>query len=71
MHYFDSRGVFRTYETSIDEKAWRWTRIVHGFSQRFTGAFADGGSTIVGQSELREDDMNWKEDLSITYRRRT
>jgi hypothetical protein len=71
MHYFDSRGVFRKYETSIDEKAWRWTRIVSGFSQRFTGTFADGGATIVGQSELREDDSNWKGDLSITYRRRT
>ena len=66
MHYFDSRGVFRIYETSIEEKAWRWRRLVPGFSQRFTGTFADGGSTIVGQSELMEDDANRKGDLSIT-----
>jgi hypothetical protein len=71
MHYFDSRGVFRTYETSIDEQAWRWMRRAPGFSQRFTGRFTDGGSTIVGQSELMEDDVNWKPDLSITYRRST
>lgn len=69
MHYFDSRGVCRTYETAIDEKTWRWSRIVPGFSQRFIGTFADAGSTIVGRSELREDDVNWKADLSVTYRR--
>jgi hypothetical protein len=69
MHYFDSRGVFRVYETSIDEAAWRFFRDAPGFSQRFTGTFADGGDTIRGRSEVREDDVNWKNDLAITYRR--
>ena len=69
MHYFDSRGVFRIYEASIDEATWRWWRNAPGFSQRFTGTFADGGKTIVGRSELRQDDVNWKKDLQITYRR--
>ena len=69
MHYFDSRGVFRVYEAAVDDDAWRWWRDVPGFAQRFTGRFADGGDTIVGQSQLREDDVHWTDDLAITYRR--
>lgn len=69
MHYFDSRGVFRDYETRVDDEAWHWWRDVAGFSQRFTGRFADGGDTIVGRSQLREDDVHWTDDLAITYRR--
>ena len=69
MHYFDSRGVFRLYQASADEQAWRFWRDSPGFSQRFTGTFADGGDTIVGVSQLREDDDRWNDDLKITYRR--
>jgi hypothetical protein len=70
MHYFDTRGVYRLNDASIDETAWKWWREAAGFSQRFTGTFADGGSTIVGQSQLRRDDVTWKDDLKITYRRK-
>jgi hypothetical protein len=70
MHYFDSRGVFRVYEVSIDDAVWRLWRNAPGFSQRFTGTFADGGETIDGRWELCQDDMNWNNDLQITYRRR-
>jgi hypothetical protein len=71
MSYFDSRGVARVYESSIDGKAWKTWRNAKGFSQRFTGTFADGGNTIVGQSELCQDDVHWADDLKITYRRRS
>ncbi len=70
MHYFDSRGVHRVYETSIDDEAWRFWRDTPGFSQRFTGAFADGGDTINGVSQLCRDDVHWADDLRIRYRRR-
>ena len=70
MHYYDSRGVFREMLTTIDETAWRIWRDAPGFSQRFTGRFADGGSTIVGQWQLCRDDVHWNDDLAITYRRR-
>jgi hypothetical protein len=70
MHYFDSRGVFRVYDVSIDEKDWRFWRNSSGFSQRFTGTYADGGNTIDGISQLCEDDKTWNDDLKITYRRR-
>jgi hypothetical protein len=70
MHYFDSRGVSRVYEVSIDDDAWRIWRNASGFSQRFTGTFADGGDTIDGRWQLREDDVNWNDDVEITYRRK-
>lgn len=70
MHYFDSRGVFRVYEVSVDDAAWRWWRDVPGFSQRFTGVIAADGNTIDGQSQLCEDDVHWADDLQTTYRRR-
>lgn len=69
MHYFDSRGVFRVYESSVDAKAWRLWRDAPGFSQRFAGTFADDGDTIVGRWELSRDDAHWDDDLQIVYRR--
>ena len=70
MHYYDSRGVFRVYEASIDDASWRLWRDAPGFSQRFTGTVADGGDTIVGRWQLSRDDLDWHDDLEITYRRR-
>ena len=69
MHYFDSRGVFRVYETSIADSSWRIWRDAPGFSQRFTGRLTDGDDTILGRWELREDDVHWADDVAITYRR--
>ena len=70
MHYFDSRGVFRGYEASVDDAAWRLWRDAEGFSQRFTGAIAADGDRIDGRWELSEDNVNWTADLEIAYRRR-
>jgi hypothetical protein len=69
MHYFDSRGVSRVYEMSIDDAEWRIWRNAPGFSQRFTGSLAEGGNTVVGRWQLNEDDVHWNDDLAITYRR--
>jgi hypothetical protein len=70
MQYYDSRGVFRDYHVDVDAESWRIWREAPGFSQRFTGTFGDGGNTMVGQWQLREDDVRWNDDLRITYRRR-
>jgi hypothetical protein len=70
MHYYDSRGVFRVYETTIGESTWRISRDDPGFSQRFVGTFADGGNTIAGTWEIDRDGVHWTDDLKITYRRR-
>jgi hypothetical protein len=71
MHYFDSRGVFRVYDVSIDDEALRIWRNAPGFSQRFTGTFAGffGEETMAGTWQLCTDDVNWSDDLKITYRR--
>ena len=69
LHYFDSRGVFRVYHASADDTAFRFWRTAPKLSQRFTGTFADDGNTIVGRTQMCEDDVNWRDDLAITYRR--
>jgi hypothetical protein len=69
MHYFDSRGVHRIYETRVTENAWEMSRDAPQFSQRFEGKFENGGGTIVGLWKLSEDDATFKDDLHITYRR--
>jgi len=69
MHYFDSRGVSRVFEVAVDDASWRMWRDAPGFSQRFTGTWADGGDTIVGRTQLSRDDVQWNDDLAITYRR--
>jgi hypothetical protein len=53
----------------VDGASWWYWRNAAGFSQRFTGRFADGGDTIVGRSQLCTDDAHWADDLAITYRR--
>lgn len=69
MHYFDSRGVFRLYQLSVDALAFRFWRDAPGMSQRFTGTFSDDGASVEGVSQLRTD-QQWEDDLKITYRRR-
>ena len=69
MHYFDSRGVSRVCEVTVDDRQWRIWRNAPGFSQRFTGTFSDGGDTIEGLWQLSRDDITWDDDLEITYRR--
>jgi hypothetical protein len=69
MHYFDSRGVFRVYETSMDDTSWRMWRDSSGFSQRFAGRRSADGDAIDGQWQLCRDDVHWADDLQITYRR--
>ena len=65
MNYYDSRGVFRVYEVEVDADTWRLSREAAGFS----GTFSDDGNTILGRWQLRRDDIHWKDDLLITYRR--
>lgn len=69
MHYFDSRGVFRDFETRMTDDAWEYWREDAGFPQRFTGRFADAGRTIVGLVQLRDEHGRWIDDLAITYTR--
>jgi hypothetical protein len=69
MLYFDERGVSRRYEVSLQDSVWKWWRNAPGFSQRFTGAIAADGRTIVGRGELSRDGASWEPDLQLTYTR--
>lgn len=68
MHYFDSRGVYRIYQTAITDRGWEFWRDDPEFSQRFVYRFEDGGNTVAGTGEMNKGE-GWTEDLSKTYRR--
>ena len=69
MHYYDSRGVHRIYETSFDDGVWRLWRDAPGFSQRWEGTVDDGGETVRCRVQLSRDGATWEDDLELTYRR--
>jgi hypothetical protein len=68
QHYFDSRGVHRVYEMSLQNGVWKMWREGEPFDQRFTAKFSDDGATIEGRWE-RVDDGEWIVDFDSTYRR--
>ena len=69
QYYFDSRGVHRIYEMTLDETTWTLHRDdPNPFPQRFTGTFEDGGNTIAGRWEKRPEE-DWEIDFELTYRR--
>src|SRR5215207_9169094 len=56
QHYFDSRGIARVYQMSLEDGVWRLWRETPDFSplefaQRYTGRFSDDGRTIAGRWE--------------------
>lgn len=74
MHYFDSRGVARIYEMTLNGPVWTFSRSAPDFSpltfkQRLRWTFSDDGRTIRGTSQIVEDNTTWEDDLQITYRR--
>lgn len=69
MHYFDSRGVHRVYETEVTDDVLKFSRDAPGFAQRFAGNFEEDGDRISGLWELSRDNTTWEDDLQITYRR--
>jgi hypothetical protein len=68
MEYFDSRGVRRTYRTSIDGGVWHIWRDQPGFDQRFTATL--GRDSFEGSFQLAESPGEWQDDMKVTYRRR-
>lgn len=69
QHYYDSRGVERVYQMSLDGGVWKLWREAPGFSQRFTGTLASGGRTIEGAWEASPDGSQWRHDFRLTYRK--
>lgn len=67
QHYFDSRGVHRLYEMTLDDGVWTLSRDEPDpFPQRFTGTLSADGSTIAGRWEKAEDGRTWETDFDLT-----
>ena len=74
QHYFDSRGVARVYQMSVEGGVWKLWRDEPDFSplefaQRFTGTFSADGMTIAGRWEICHDGSTWEHDFDLTYTR--
>ena len=69
QYYFDSRGVRRVYEMTLEDGVWTlWRDSPEPFPQRFTGRFQDDGRTIAGRWEKQEG-SDWEVDFDLTYRK--
>ena len=67
MEYFDSRGVRRTYNVSLDEGVLHIWRDAPGFDQRFSATLAH--DRFEGLWQLATTPGDWQDDLAVTYRR--
>ena len=68
MEYFDSRGVRRTYEVSLEGGVLRMQRAHPGFDQRYAATL--GAEGFEGLWQVAETPGDWKDDLRVVYRRR-
>jgi hypothetical protein len=68
MEYFDSRGVRRTYNISLDDGVLRIWRDQPGFDQRFEATLAP--DVYEGTFQLAETPGEWLDDMTVVYRRR-
>src|SRR5712691_5285254 len=80
MHYFDTRGVHRILKVTVTGEGWEMAMDRHSsagsfaladrpFSQRIAYTFEDEDRTMSGKARLSYDNVNWEDDLEITYRR--
>jgi hypothetical protein len=67
QHYFDSRGVHRVYQMSLDSGTWKLWRESPGFWQRYTGTISADGKTISGAWEKSPEGTVWEHDFDLTY----
>lgn len=67
QHYYDSRGVARTYQMSLDGRTWKLWRDAPGFCQRYTGLISADGGTITGGWQESADGREWQHDFALNY----
>ena len=73
QHFFDSRGVVRTYAMTFDGTTWTLTReqadfTALDFKQRFVGTLEDGGNTIRGRWDI-DNGAGYVRDFDLMFRR--
>ena len=69
QHYFDSRGVARVYEMTLENDEWTLFRDGPEFAQRFTGRLSPDGQTIEGTILMAEDHETFIRDFDLRYTR--
>jgi hypothetical protein len=75
QHYFDARGVVRTYRMTLRDNVWTLVRdrpdfTPLDFAQRYSGTFGADGQTITGRWETSHDGgATWEHDFDLDYRR--
>ena len=69
QHYFDSRGIARIYEVSLEGGVLRLWRDDADFAQRYSGRFSADANTIEGAWEICEPGESWKHDFAFSYTR--
>jgi len=67
QHYYDSRGVARVYQMSLEGRTWKLWREAPGFWQRYSGVVSDDGTAIQGSWEGSADGREWKHDFGLSY----
>jgi hypothetical protein len=67
QNYYDSRGVARVYQMTLEGREWKLWREEPGFSQRYTGVISADGATITGAWEASADGREWRHDFDLTY----
>ena len=67
--YFDTRGVSRIYQMSLEGGQWKMWRDAPGFSQRYVGTFSEDKNSITARWEKSSDGLNWEHDFDMTYTR--
>jgi hypothetical protein len=68
MEYFDSRGVRRTYDGSLEGGVLRFSGEFPEFAQRFSVTL--GRERFESRSQLARAPGEWEDDLIATYQRR-
>ena len=75
QHYFDTRGVHRLYDMTLDRGVWTLARKAASatdFDQRFNATFSTDGNTITGDFEVTDPGAHeMRHDLSLIYTRAT
>ncbi len=70
QNYFDSRGVHRVYEMTVEGGAWTLWREGPDWPQRFVGQISEDGNTISGRWERGESlGAPLQHDFDLIYTR--
>ena len=74
QHYFDDRGIVRTYKMTLEADTWTLLRDEPdfsplAFSQRFTATINVSGAEIRGVWESASSPDEWTKDFDLVYRK--